>query len=155
MYVTELSTRAVGSTVMKEASSEAMPVTGTISDITVGWISGFGCLLCEVQSCVVVSVTSGCGPPRESLVVSSTGDGYAGIVVNSAGISKLSADGCVCGEKMVQIISGSERVVLLVSFCRTLSSVYCVSASSYSKKLSHWLLTIKGRAVNTKYRKRE
>ena len=123
MYVTELSTWAVGSTVMKEVSTEAVPVTGTISDTNVGWISGFGCLLCEVQSSVVVSVASGRGPPRESLVISITGDGYAVIVVNSAGISKLSADGCVCGEKMVQIISGSEEVVLLVSFCRTLSSV--------------------------------
>jgi hypothetical protein len=135
---------------MKDVMSEPSSVTGTISDIPVGWTIALGCLVS-----VVVSVTSGIGAPRERRVISVTGDEYTGIVVNSPGRSKLSADTAVCGERMVQICSGSEEVVLVVSFCRTLSSAYLISTSSDIEKLSHWLLTIKRCAINTKDRNRE
>ena len=135
---------------MKDVLSELSSVTGTISDIPVGWTIALGCLVS-----VVVSVTSGIGAPRERRVISVTGDEYTGIVVNSPGRSKLSTDTAVCGDKIVQVWSGSEEVVLVVSFCRTLSSVYCISISSDFEKLSHWLLTIKRCAINTKDRNRE
>ena len=140
---------------MKDVLSELSSVTGTISDIPVGWTIAFGCLVSDGESSVVVSVASGIGAPRERRVISVAGDEYTGIVVSSPGRSKLSADTAVCGEKMVQICSGSEEVVLVVSFCRTLSSVYCISISSDFEKLSHWLLTIKRCAINTKDRNRE
>ena len=135
---------------MKDVLSESASVTGTISDIPVGWTIALGCLVS-----VVVSVTSGIGAPRERRVISVTGDEYTGIVVNSPGRSKLSADTAVCGERMVQICSGSEEVVLVVSFCRTLSSAYFISTSFDIENLSHWLLTIKRCAINTKDRNRE
>jgi hypothetical protein len=140
---------------MNDVVSEPVSVTGTISDITVGWIIGFGCLLCDTESCAVVSVASGAGPPRESLVISITGDGYAVFVVTSPGMSKLSTDWANCGDMMVQCPSGSEEVVLVVSFCRTWSSVDCVSTLSNIKKLSRWLFTIEGRAFGTEDRKRD
>jgi hypothetical protein len=140
---------------MKDVLSESPSVTGTISDIPVGCTIAFGCLVSDGESSVVVSVASGIGAPRERRVISVTGDEYTGIVVNSPGRSKLSTDTAVCGDKIVQVWSGSEEVVLVVSFCRTLSSVYCISTSSDIRRLSHWLLTVKGRAVNAKDRNRE
>jgi len=134
MYVTEFSTRAVGSIVMNDVVSEPASVTGTISDITVGWIIGFGCLVGDESSFVV----SGVGPSRESRVTSVTGDGYAGFVVGCPGMSRLSTDTSICGDRMVMVHSpsgSSEEVVLAVSFCRTLSSVYCVSTSSDIKEV--------------------
>ena len=118
---------------MKDVLSEPSSVTGSINDIPVGWTIAFGCLVS-----VVVSVTSGIGAPRERRVISVTGDEYTGIVVNSPGRSKLSTDTAVCGDKIVQVWSGSEEVVLVVSFCRTLSSVYCVSTSSDVKEVKPW-----------------
>jgi hypothetical protein len=138
IYVTEFSTRAVGSIVMNDVVSEPASVTGTISDITVGWIIGLGCLVCDDESSIVVS---GVGPSRESRVTSVTGDGYAGIVVGSPGMSRLSTDTSICGDRMVMVHSpsgSSEEVVLVVSFCRTLSSVYCVSTSSDVKEVKPW-----------------
>jgi hypothetical protein len=144
MNVAELSMWAVGTTVMKDVLSETVSVTGTISDMPVGWITGFGCLVCETESCVVVSVTSGAGTPRESFVISVTGEGYTGFVVNSPGMSIVSTDTSICGEKMVIHPSGSEEVVLVVSCCRTLSSVYHVSATSGMRRPSIGYLPLKG-----------
>jgi len=64
MYVTDFSTWAVGTTVIKDVLSES--VTGTIREISVAWVTAFGCLLCDIESSVAVSVTPGGGPSRES-----------------------------------------------------------------------------------------
>jgi hypothetical protein len=121
--------------VMKGVLSETVSVTGIISEISVGWITAFGCLLCDIGSSVVVSVTSGAGSLRESFVISVTGEGYTGFVVDSPGKSIVKAEITVCGEKTVMRPSGSEEVVLVVSFCRTLSSTYYVSTWSRVRRL--------------------
>jgi hypothetical protein len=84
-----------------------------------------------------------------------TGEGAGVYVGNAPGTIKVSSGLAVCGEKTLQCPSGSEEVVLAVSLlCRTLSSVYYVSASSTVLIKCYWPPTIERRAIDAEHSNR-